>query len=588
MDHHHFVGFSWFIKLEITLDSHKEIMKQVLHNPFLGQVNANALALSTPQRFLIIGLGESGFAMAKWCLIQGASVVLADSRSESSLSSQQTTWLSELQKLGLQKICLQADDWDGLVDEIDVVGISPGLAPIQEPGKTILRICAEHSIPIWSEIEFFARAMFALQTMASEEQRYQPSILAITGTNGKTTTSALTAQICQRAGQHVALAGNISPAALEKLLSVLETAEDFSELPQIWVLELSSFQLHYTYTLDPTAATVLNLSQDHLDWHGGMQTYAAAKARILGKNSVLVLNRDDELVTKLFADEEHSRKTIRFGSDSPHEIDSFGIERDPRAGGIDWLVWAEPDEATLAIEQEEAQAGFIKRKRRKKSDVYEHADALRIKRLIPADALRIRGRHNALNALAALALARAAGLGIGLLLHGLREYQGEPHRVQTVAVLADVEYIDDSKGTNVGATVAALNGLGSSLGNKNIWLIAGGDGKGQDFTPLAVPIMRFVKGIVFIGRDASIIEAVCSDAIQNHGLDVIHASSLESAVREAAQHAKGGEIVLLSPACASFDMFKDYKHRADIFIKTVEELAHSFTSMPNDPIGVSA
>ena len=140
------------------------------------------------------------------------------------------------------------------------------------------------------------------------------------------------------------------------------------------------------------------------------------------------------------------------------ESDSFGIERDPRAGGIDWLVWAEPDEATLAIEEEEAQ-GFIKRRRRKRNDAFEQSETLRIKRLIPADALRIRGRHNALNALAALALARSAGLGIGLLLHGLREYQGEPHRVQTVAVVKDVEYIDDSKGTNVGATVAALTGL---------------------------------------------------------------------------------------------------------------------------------
>jgi UDP-N-acetylmuramoylalanine--D-glutamate ligase len=309
-----------------------------------------------------------------------------------------------------------------------------------------------------------------------------------------------------------------------------------------------------------------------------MQAYAAAKARILGKNSVLVLNRDDEVVTALFADEKESRKVIQFGSDGAADVDSFGIERDPRAGGIDWLVWAEPDEATLASEQEEAQEGFIKRKRRKKSDDYEKSDELRIKRLIPADALRIRGRHNALNALAALALARAAGLGISPLLHGLREYQGEAHRVQTVAVIGDVEYIDDSKGTNVGATVAALHGLGSTTGNKNIWLIIGGDGKGQDFSPLIEPITRFAKGIILIGRDAPMIEKVCAKAIEHHALERICANSLESAVEQASQQAKAGDIVLLSPACASFDMFKDYKHRARIFEQAVQDLVHQASS----------
>ena len=563
-------------------------MKQVLQNPFLGQAGADASERSAPQRFLIVGLGESGYAMAKWCLVQGAYVRLVDTRAHSDLRSQQLEWLADLQKLGLQDACFESSDWNTLLDWVDTVGISPGLSPIQEPTAELLHLCQERNISVWSEIEFFARAILALQTMSiPAEDIYKPSILAITGTNGKTTTCALTAQICQRAGKRVALAGNISPAALEKLLSVLAEANSYSELPEIWVLELSSFQLQFTHTLDPTAATVLNLSQDHLDWHGDMQAYAAAKARILGKNSVLVLNRDDEVVTALFADEKESRKVIQFGSDGPADVDSFGIERDPRAGGIDWLVWAEPDEATLASEHEEAQEGFIKRKRRKKSDVYEKSDELRIKRLIPADALRIRGRHNALNALAALALARAAGLGISLLLHGLREYQGEPHRVQTVAVIADVEYIDDSKGTNVGATVAALHGLGSATGSKNIWLIAGGDGKGQDFSPLVEPITRFAKGVVLIGRDGPAIEAVCAQAIEDHALQLIRANSLESAVEQTFLQAKAGDIVLLSPACASFDMFKDYKHRADVFEQAVHELAHQISSSLNDPVRAS-
>lgn len=561
-------------------------MNQRLLYPFSSSHGDEFARLTSPQ-ILIVGLGESGYAMAKWCLSQGAQVQLADTRPLSKLNSQQQTWLSELKDEGLKSFTPEARDWRSLLEQVDILGISPGLSPLQEPANSFLAICEERKIPVWSEIEFFARSLAALNRMALEiHTKYQPNILAITGTNGKTTTSALTAQICERAGRHVALAGNISPAALEKLSTVLNGAESFADLPHIWVLELSSFQLHFTHTLNPTAATVLNLSQDHLDWHGDMQAYAAAKARILGRDSVLVLNRDDSLVNEIFSDVV-DHKIISFGSDVPRESDSFGIERDLNGGGIDWLVWAEPDEATQALEQEEAQEGFIKRRRRRKNNAYEEAESLRLKRLIPADALRIRGRHNALNALAALALARAAGLGIGLLLHGLREYQGEPHRVQTVAVIRDVEYIDDSKGTNVGATVAALMGLGTASSQKNIWLIAGGDGKGQDFTPLSEPIDRFVKGLILIGRDGPAIKAVCSSPISQGSLQVIEAKDLESAVQSVAQHAAAGDLVLLSPACASFDMFKNYQHRADVFVDAVHELANQWSDSPNEHLGAS-
>lgn len=562
-------------------------MNQHLLHPFSSDHSDEFAGLTSPQ-ILIVGLGESGYAMVKWCLSQGAQVHLADTRALSMLSYQQQSWLSELEGLGLKSFTPEARDWMGLLKEVNILGISPGLSPLQEPAKSFLAICEERKIPVWSEIEFFARSLAALSRMALEaDTKYQPNILAITGTNGKTTTSALTAQICERAGRHVALAGNISPAALEKLSSVLNEADSFADLPHIWVLELSSFQLYFTHTLNPTAATILNLSQDHLDWHGDMKSYAAAKARILGRDSVLVLNRDDLLVNEVFS-HTVDHKIISFGSDTPTESDSFGIERDLNGGGIDWLVWAEPDEATQALEQEEAQEGFIKRRRRRKNNVYEEADTLRLKRLIPADALRIRGRHNALNALAALALARAAGLGISLLLHGLREYQGEPHRVQTVAVIQDVEYIDDSKGTNVGATVAALMGLGAASGQKNIWLIAGGDGKGQDFAPLSEPIDRFVKGLIVIGRDGPVIKSVCSSAISRGNLQVIDAKDLESAVQSAAQYASAGDLVLLSPACASFDMFKNYQHRADVFVGAVHEVANQWSDSPNEHLGASA
>ena len=561
-------------------------MNQRLLHPFNSRKSNDFVGQGSPH-VLIVGIGESGFAMAKWCLSQGAQVHLADTRAREALNSQQQNWLSELESFGLNSFTAQASNWSVLLGEIDILGISPGLSPLQEPAKTILSICEERKIAVWSEIEFFARALDALHQMALEGgTRYQPSILAITGTNGKTTTSALTAQICERAGRHVALAGNISPAALEKLSAVLKEAKSIDDLPQIWVLELSSFQLHFTHTLNPTASTILNLSQDHLDWHGDMNSYAAAKARILGSDSVLVLNRDDSLVNDVFRNVV-DHKIISFGSDAPNESDSFGIERDLNGGGIDWLVWAEPDEATQAMAQEEAQEGFIKR-RRKKNNAYEASDTLRLKRLIPADALRIRGRHNALNALAALALARAAGLGIGLLLHGLREYQGEPHRVQTVAVIRDVEYIDDSKGTNVGATVAALMGLGAASGQKNIWLIAGGDGKGQDFTPLSEPIERFVKGLIVIGRDGPAITTVCSSAVSRGILLAIEVKDLESAVQSAAQYASAGDIVLLSPACASFDMFKNYQHRAEVFVGAVHELMNQWSDSPNEHLGASA
>jgi UDP-N-acetylmuramoylalanine--D-glutamate ligase len=320
--------------------------------------------------------------------------------------------------------------------------------------------------------------------------------------------------------------------------------------------------LHFTYSLNPSAATVLNLSQDHLDWHGDMQAYATAKAAIFGPSSICIVNRDEIELNRLLSSQLEDRQIIHFGSSRPDEPGSFGIERDPQAGGIDWLVWAEVDE----------DAELEKPKRRRKAVVAE-AEPLRLKRLIPADALRICGKHNALNALAALALARAVGLPLNKLLHGLREYRGEPHRVQSVAVIRDVEYVDDSKGTNVGATVAALNGLGDTAGAKKIWLIAGGDGKGQDFSPLFDPVQRFAKGVLLIGKDASRI----ADALQSTGVAVERCETIAVAVKTASERAASGDVVLLSPACASFDQFNDYVHRAAVFVSEVEELGMQFS-----------
>jgi UDP-N-acetylmuramoylalanine--D-glutamate ligase len=533
----------------------------ILENTFANAAFMSDEGYQAPSRFLILGLGESGVAMAKWCLRNGAEVRLADTREQSSFTERQNAWLEELQIAGLKDICFGPLD-ESLLNNIDVIGISPGLSPVQDPTYAFLVKAEQAEIDVWSEIEFFARAISALSRMSqAQELSYAAAVLAVTGTNGKTTTTALTGQLCERAGKKVAVAGNISPAALDKLMSCLDIADQIVDMPDVWVLELSSFQLVYTHTLNATAATVLNITQDHLDWHGDMQAYAQAKSRIFGIDTVCILNRDDSLVMGLLSEEQKAERAIvTFGSNRPDEQGAFGIEHDLRAGGIDWLVWAEVDEDVEP-----------KPKRRRKSAVVEEDGPLRLKRLIPADALRIRGRHNALNALAALALARAANLPMNALLHGLRDYHGEPHRVQSIAIVKDVEYVDDSKGTNVGATVAALNGLGSNESGKRIWLIAGGDGKGQDFSPLHEPALRFVKGVFLIGKDGAAIGEALGSGIQS-----TNCGDLISAVQAAASKAVSGDLVLLSPACASLDQFRDYVERAQVFAAEVEELGMRF------------
>ncbi|MFM6961059.1 MAG: Mur ligase family protein, partial [Polynucleobacter victoriensis] len=343
-----------------------------LQHPF-GKERTQTLSI------LVLGLGESGAAMARWCVTQGATVSVADTRSENQLSENAKKYQQQVKNLGVKNIHLGGLSSD-LLSGIDLIAISPGLSPLQEPVQSFLVNAVKKEIPVWSEIEFFAQAIQALK----DEQNYSAKIIAITGTNGKTTTTVLTGLLCERAGMSVAVAGNISPAALDKLL-------DIEELPSIWVLELSSFQLEHTYSLNADAATVLHVTQDHLDWHGDMQKYIAAKARIFGENTVAVLNRDDEAVADMAKDLK-SQRIVTFGVEAPLEEDAFGILHDTAAGGIDWLVWAEPDLEALELKT---------KRRRKKTDADD--EPLRLKRLMPADALRIKGRHNASNALAAVA-----------------------------------------------------------------------------------------------------------------------------------------------------------------------------------------
>jgi UDP-N-acetylmuramoylalanine--D-glutamate ligase len=376
---------------------------------------------------------------------------------------------------------------------------------------------------------------------------YRPAVLAITGTNGKTTVTSLLGQLVQRAGKTVAVAGNIGPT----LLDTLSAHMDAQTLPQVWVLELSSFQLADVRGFEPTAAVVLNITQDHLDWHGDMEAYVAAKAKVFGAGTFMLLNRDDARVmamlpppVKVRLKPPQLRPHATFGAGEPQRPGDYGIET---VNGMTWLVRAAEADETI--------------KRRKDEEVELH-----VQRLMPIEALRIRGRHNATNALAALGLAVAAGCNLAPMLHGLREYRGEPHRVESVAVVNDVEYFDDSKGTNVGATVAALTGLGLE---RKLVLILGGEGKGQDFSPLADPVQRHVRAVVLIGRDAPLIRETLP-----RNVPMLDAASMEEAVTLAAQQAQAGDAVLMSPACASFDMFDNYEHRARVFCEAVQALAH--------------
>ena len=507
---------------------------------------------------LVLGLGESGLAMARWCARHGCRLRIADTRST-------PPNLAALDALSdTAEFVAGAFSPDLLDGDIALIAISQGLSPLENDTAVLLAAARERGIPVWGELEFFAQA---LKTLG--ESGYRPSVRAITGTNGKTTTTALTGLLCARAGKTVAIAGNISPAILDKLSEAIDTAS----LPQVWVLELASFQLETADTFTADAATVLNVTQDHLDWHGSYAAYVQSKGRIYTRARVRVCNRDDVQSMALAAaapvlthepaatpdaavNAAPLASIISFGLGTPENDGDFGLDRD---GGMTWLVRAQDLNERTEGSGTEA-APVVRRRSRSGQAVPDIA----VKRLMPVDALRIRGLHNAANAMAALALCQAIGLPLASLLHGLREYRGEPHRVELIASLNGVDYFDDSKGTNVGATVAALDGLA-----QRVVLIAGGDGKGQDFSPLNAPVERWCRAVVLIGRDAPALR----ESLAITGVTLLDCTTLEAAVRAAAAQAQTGDAILLSPACASLDMFRNYVHRAEVFRHTVEELA---------------
>ncbi len=564
----------------------------------------------------VIGLGESGLAMARWLDGLGARLTVLDDRETPPAAAALAEHCPKARLL-VGPLALARFD---AADRPETLYWSPGLSTETGAAAELARAARAAGIAVRGELDLFSDELARLAV----SRDYRPAILAITGTNGKTTVTQLVAHLCAEAGRDAQVAGNISPALLDALSQRL--TED--RLPAVWVLELSSFQLAVAEPLVSTAAVILNFSQNHLDWHPALADYLAAKRRILERAACHVVNIDDPASDPMFSIEEvmahlaqarsetsseTSSETgtgvdtaatdpategaaaeaariaaeaamtkeeklaaraaarevakaareqareeakrakeaakalslvprIEFGLSAPLHAPGFGLVRD---GGLTWLAEAILDPADDGARKRSSTPAMINR-------------------LMPADALRIRGSHNHANVLAALSLCRAIDLSTAALLRGLRDFEAAAHRCSLVAIHNDVEYIDDSKGTNVGATVAALNGLG-----KRCILIAGGLGKGQDFSPLAAPVRRHVRAVMLIGRDAPLIRA----ALQDSGAELVDCATLEEAVSQAASRARAGEAVLLSPASASQDMFRNYPHRAEVFIAAVRRLS---------------
>ncbi len=442
------------------------------------------------KKVLVLGLGETGLSALRWLQTQGAILSAADSR-ENPPSADDV--IRRMPKVVVHTGAFKPE----VLLSADLIVISPGVA-LSEPA---VQAAIKHGIGVIGDVELFAQ--------------YRPAnakVIAITGANGKTTVTTLVGEMCKAAGFKTIVAGNIGLPVLEALMM---------EAPDVYVLELSSFQLETTHSLVVDAATMLNLSEDHMDRYEHLQDYAVAKAHIFYHAKLQVLNRDDAW-SMLLARPKLAQVTFGFSEQEYglKQVQGDTLQKDT------WLVDGE-------------------------------------KELINVNDLKIAGLHNAANALAAVALCRGIGVDYAPIIQTLYNFKGLPHRVEWVANIDDVDYYDDSKGTNVGATCAALSGL-----PQKIVLIAGGDGKGQDFAPLADAVAANARAVVLIGRDAGLIET----ALLQTNIPMYRAIDLPEAVNIAKKVAEAGDAVLLSPACASFDMFKNYVHRAEVFVDAVKQL----------------
>ncbi len=455
------------------------------------------------RKVLVLGLGDTGMSMTRWLKRHGAMVSVADTRAAPPHAA---TLEREFPGVGIERGGIGA----GALRAADLIAISPGV----DRRLPALAAAIQRGIPAAGDVELFALAL--AQRLKSHATRPAPKILGITGTNGKSTVTCMAGDICAAAGLDTVVAGNIGRPVLDALTDI----ENGRAMPGVFVLELSSFQLESTMSLDADAAAMLNLSQDHLDRYDGIGDYAAAKARVFNGGGAQVINRDDE---RSYAMAVSGRIVHRFGLDAPGGQREWGVLQH---GGKPWLAHG-------------------------------------AEKLMPVDALQVAGLHNAANALAAGALGHAIGIADAPIAAALCAFRGLRHRVEPVAALNGVTFYDDSKGTNVGATVAALNGF-----TRPVVLIAGGDGKGQDFGPLLEPVKRSARAVVLIGRDRGQIAAVLNGC----GVPLAHAADMEQAVQMAFAAARGADAVLLSPACASYDMFRNYDHRGEMFAAAVRNL----------------
>ena len=460
-------------------------------------------------RVLVVGLGESGLAMATWLNQQQAQIAFVDTRAEPPGVQVLLSRVPDAE-WRCQGEVLSGAAIDRCLAHIDLLVLSPGVA---FDHALVAAAKAQH-IPVWSEIDCFALARAA--------QCPQSKVIAITGANGKTTTTALTAHVLNATGVDAVACGNISPSALDAFMA----REAKAQWPQVWVLELSSFQLEATSHMHSDAAIILNLSEDHLDRHYTMAGYAAAKARVYQDCAAPIWNRADLWADAYGLDQTNTQS---IGDDAPVSANDFGLAN----GQI--MYGPSP--------------------------------------VIALDRLPLLGRHNALNVQAALALAMhvlPADKTLVDLLPGVLSFQSLPHRVALVDTIDGVRYVDDSKATNVGATLAAIDGLFDAAQGK-LAIVLGGEGKGQDFAPLAEPVARAGRAVALIGKDAEVINQVLAHVVAE-SMPVARFNDLPAATRWLADQAQPGDTVLLSPACASLDMFRNYAERAQVFIDTVKTL----------------
>ena len=455
---------------------------------------------------LILGAGDTGLSVVGHLRRMGARVRVADSRDR-------PPGADDIRSLGCE---LVTGPWtDGLFSDAELVVASPGVAVAGPACDPAIKRAIAAGKKFVGDIELFAWKQ-------NEITGSKPKVIGITGSNGKSTVTAMTGAMCAAAGLRTVVAGNIGLPVLDAL-----AAAESSGQPDVYVIELSSFQLETTASLHLDAATMLNLSQDHLDRYDSMAAYAAAKQRIFLHATHQIVNRDDTVSMSM---KDARCECASFGLDQPAKEKNFGL--------VDrWMVRGSTQ-------------------------------------LMPLADLPVAGLHNAANALAAFALCDAIVVDLIKAAEGLKSFAGLPHRSALVSVINGVTFLDDSKGTNVGSTVAALSGMTSPT-----ILIAGGEGKEQDFAPLAEPIHKHAKAVVLIGKAAQQIQS----AIALSSVPCFHAADMDAAVRLAFTYGSPGDNVLLSPACASFDMFKNYKHRGEVFAASVASLAQSFEKRKEHP-----